>query len=458
MPTCYDLEPCADSIAIVPLTTDALDAWLDGQDESVRRWVRSSGFGAQPHSTCLIPGDSGTLHAVLVGSPTMPLWTLASLPANLPEGHYHLHCDWPDDDQHHAAIGWGLGAYQFSAYKKPKRQPARLQLPAVCDAAEIERQVAAVYLARDLINMPAADLMPAELTQAVKDLGDKHAAEVEVITGEALLERNFPAIHAVGRASEHAPRLADLRWGDPSHPKVTLVGKGVCFDSGGLDLKPSKGMRLMKKDMGGAAHAIAVADLIMGAGLPVRLRLLIPAVENAVAGNAYRPGDVLQTRAGLTVEIDNTDAEGRVILCDTLAEACSETPQVLIDFATLTGAARVAVGTELPAMFCNDDDMAQQLRAVSVTQTDEVWQLPLHAEYRDMIDSKVADMVNSAPSPYGGAITAALFLQAFVAESVSWAHFDVMAWNLRARPGRPAGGEAMGVRAVYCYLAGRFGN
>ena len=325
-----------------------------------------------------------------------------------------------------------------------------------CDAAEVVRQVNAVGIARDLVNTPAQDMMPIKLSAAVEELARQHDAQFNVIEGDALLDQNYPAIHAVGRASVHAPRLIDLRWGDSNHPKVTLVGKGVCFDSGGLDLKPSKGMRLMKKDMGGAAHAIAIAALVMDAGLPVRLRLLVPAVENAVSGNAYRPGDILGTRAGLSVEIDNTDAEGRLILCDALHEAASESPEVLMDFATLTGAARVAVGTELAAMFCNDEEMAAQLRLTSVSHYDEVWRLPLHADYRDMIESKFADLVNSPSSPYGGAITAALFLQAFVPNQPCWAHFDIMAWNVRSRPGRPEGGEAMGVRAVYRYLADRF--
>jgi leucyl aminopeptidase len=269
------------------------------------------------------------------------------------------------------------------------------------------------------------------------------------------LSKNYPAIHAVGRAASHAPRLIDLRWGKKHHPKLTLVGKGVCFDSGGLDLKPASGMRLMKKDMGGAAHAIGLSNMIMRAGLPVRLRMLVPAVENAVAGNAYRPGDVLSSRKGLSIEIDNTDAEGRVVLCDALTEAVSESPDLVIDFATLTGAARVALGTDLPAMFCNHDEVADSIAASARRVLDPVWRLPLHRPYRELIDSQIADILNSG-GPYGGAITAALFLQDFVPDSTPWVHFDLMAWNLRSRAGRPEGGEAMALRALLDYLRNRY--
>jgi len=456
MHTCFHSQSGEGSTPITPLRPDQLSAWLQDQDARIKRWVKASGFGATGHSTCLLPSADGAIERVLVGVARDPLWALASLPLGLPEGNYSLDCDWSQADVIQAMIGWGLGSYQFSAYKKPKRAACCLAMPPGCDVAEVERQVQAVMLARDLVNTPAEDMMPVNLSETVEELAAQHGGDTSVIEGDALLRQNYPAIHAVGRASVHAPRLIDLRWGDSADPKVTLVGKGVCFDSGGLDLKPSKGMRLMKKDMGGAAHAIAIAALIMDAKLPVRLRLLVPAVENAVAGNAYRPGDILSTRAGLSVEIDNTDAEGRIILCDALFEAASESPEVLLDFATLTGAARVALGTELPAMFCNDDEMAEQLRRASVTQCDAVWRLPLHAEYRDMIESKFADLVNSPSNPYGGAITAALFLEAFLPNQPCWAHFDVMAWNVRSRPGRPEGGEAMGVRAVYHYLAEKY--
>ena len=457
MHSCFHAVSGDDTIPITPVASDALDAWLAEQPSELGAWVKASGFTAGAHSFCLVPTRTGQIERVLVGQSAQALWTLASLPMNLPDNNYCLDCDWSNSDKTQALIGWGLGAYQFTTYKSAERTPARLAMPAGCDADEVDRQVAAATLARDLVNTPAEDMMPAQLSAAIEKLAARYSAEVSVIEGDELLAQNYPAIHAVGRASVHSPRLIDLRWGNVADPKVTVVGKGVCFDSGGLDLKPSKGMRFMKKDMGGAAQAIAVCSLIMDAKLPVRLRLLIPAVENAVSGNAYRPGDILSTRAGLSVEIDNTDAEGRVILCDALFEAAGESPQLLIDFATLTGAARVALGTELPAMFCNDDDMARGISEACVEAGDAVWRMPLHADYRDMVQSKFADLVNSPSNPYGGAITAALFLQAFVPAKICWAHFDVMAWNVRSRPGRPEGGEAMGVRAVYGFLHDKFG-
>jgi leucyl aminopeptidase len=301
-------------------------------------------------------------------------------------------------------------------------------------------------------------MMPEHLAEAMLALGREFDASVKQIVGDELLTHHFPLIHAVGRASTHPPRLLDLRWGNPTHPKVTLLGKGVCFDSGGLDLKPSSAMRLMKKDMGGAATVLGLARLIMSAGLPVRLRVLVAAVENAVAGNAFRPGDVLRSRQGLTVEIHNTDAEGRLVLCDALAEAGAEQPEILLDFATLTGAARVALGTGVPALFCNDESMASELLAAAAREQDPCWRLPLHAPYREMLDSKIADIANASDSSYAGAITAALFLREFVPAGIPWAHFDSMAWNLKTQPGRPEGGEAMGLRAVFGWLEQRYGG
>ncbi len=309
----------------------------------------------------------------------------------------------------------------------------------------------AIGLVRDLVNTPAADMGPAQLAEAARDLAKRHRGKCTVLVGDTLLKRNYPAVHAVGRAAAEEPRLIDLRWGSKG-PKVTLVGKGVCFDSGGLDLKPAAGMKLMKKDMGCAAHVLGLASLIMAEKLPLQLRVLVPAVENAVSGNAFRPLDVLQTRKGLTVEVGNTDAEGRLVLCDALAEADSEKPDLLIDFATLTGAARVALGPDLPAMFCNDDKLAGLILRHGAVEGDPVWRLPLHKGYRPGLESKVADLNNISNSPYGGAITAALFLENFVSPGTRWAHFDIMAWNVATRPGRPEGGEAMGLRAVYAAI------
>lgn len=444
------------AISLTPVSPSELDDWSISQSERTRNWVEANAFKALPGSFCPIPNDNGELANVLVGVDNPDPWCLAGLPTSLPQRDYFLDTDWNGPELTQALLGWGLGTYQFTRYKKGQKLMARLVLPAECNQALIDALITAVTLARDLINTPAEDMMPEHLAAVVEELATSHGAEVQQTSGEALLEQNYPAIHTVGRASVHPPRLIDLSWGDAAHPKLTLVGKGVCFDSGGLDLKPSKGMRQMKKDMGGAAHAAALASLVMQTNLPVRLRLLIPAVENAVAGNAYRPGDIITTRKGVTVEIDNTDAEGRVILSDALSEGSAESPDLMVDFATLTGAARVAVGTELPAMFCNDDSVADGIRSASVEESDEVWRLPLHKPYRELIESKPADIINSATSPYGGAITAALFLNEFVPESIPWVHFDVMAWNLRSRPGRPEGGEAMGLRAVYSFLRKRY--
>ena len=356
-----------------------------------------------------------------------------------------------------ALLGWALGGYQFTRYAAAKRGPARLL---VADAQQCERvleEASAVALTRDLINTPAEDMLPSHLAAAAERLAEQCGAACEVTTGAALLERGLRTIHAVGRAASDAPRLIDLRWGQEDHPRVTLVGKGVCFDSGGLDIKPGSAMRTMKKDMGGAAQVLGLARLIMTRKLPIQLRVLVPAVENAIAGNAYRPGDVIETYQGTTVEIDNTDAEGRLVLCDALTLAREDDPELLIDYATLTGAARAAVGAEIAALFSSDPALAQEIYRAGVAQDDAVWPMPLHEDYAYLLESKVADTLNSAPSPFAGAITAALFLAKFTG-TTPWVHFDLMAFNVRARPGRPEGGEAMGLRAVYAYLARRYGR
>ena len=444
-------------IDIVPVTTDEFKKWSKGCEARLRRWIDSSGFRAQPASHCLVPRADGSLDSVIagIGGQDDP-FAIGHLPAVLPAGSYRLATDWPGDRLERAAIGWALGAYRFTRYKKRDQLKARLVVESPACLRRVRSQVTALYRVRDLVNTPAQDMMPEHLAAAVKNMAGEFNAKVHEVIGDALQSKNFPAIHAVGRAASHAPRLIDLRWGKKTHPKLTLVGKGVCFDSGGLDLKTAGGMRLMKKDMGGAAHAIGLAHMIMSAELPVRLRMLVPAVENAVAGNAYRPGDVLTSRKGITIEIDNTDAEGRVIMCDALTEAAAESPDLIIDFATLTGAARVALGTDLPAMFCNRDQVARDLARSAEQVHDPLWRLPLHRPYRELIDSSIADIANSGGSPYGGAITAALFLQDFVPAATPWVHFDLMAWNLRSRPGRPEGGEAMALRAVFDYLSKRY--
>jgi len=449
----------AGCIPLIPVVESEFAVWLERQDEVWRRWLTAISFKAKPGQFSLIPGAEGQFQAVIISiDKADDLWALGSLPTALPEGDYLLDSALEPWQMERLILGWALGAYQFTGYKAPKQTVARLALHPACNADRIQRQVDAVTLVRDLINTPAEDLMPEHLAEVMQGLGQEFGASMEQIVGEDLLVRQFPVIHAVGRASVHPPRLLDLRWGDPAHPKVTLLGKGVCFDSGGLDLKPSSGMRLMKKDMGGAATALGLARLIMSATLPVRLRVLIAAADNAIAGNAFRPGDVIRSRGGLTVEIHNTDAEGRLVLCDALAEAGSEQPDIMIDFATLTGAARVALGTEVPALFCNDEALASGLLAAAEREQDPCWRLPLHTPYRKMLDSTIADLVNASDSSYAGAITAALFLKEFVPAGIPWAHFDLMAWNLKTQPGRPEGGEAMALRAVFGWLEQRYGG
>ncbi|WP_131795149.1 leucyl aminopeptidase family protein [Fluoribacter gormanii] len=354
------------------------------------------------------------------------------------------------------AISWALAQYRFEAYKKQEVQP-RLLVVHPDNLNSILALTQAHFLVRDLINKPTSDLGPKELAEVVEQLAETHKAQFRQWVGDELLKDNFPAIHAVGRASKSAPRLLSLTWGDEKNPHITLVGKGVCFDSGGLDIKSASGMRLMKKDMGGAAHVIGLAQWIMTRNLPVRLNMLVPAVENSIGPDAFRPGDVLTMRNGLTVEVHNTDAEGRLVLADALVKACEEQPELLIDFATLTGAARVSVGTEIAALFTNNDHLAAEVTAVSHKVVDPIWRLPLFPAYEDLLRSNVADLANSSDHPYAGAIVAGLFLQRFVAKSIPWMHFDIMAWNLGNRPGKPEGGEAMGLHTVAEYLLEVYG-
>jgi len=428
------------------------DDWEKSLAENELVWLERQQFKAARGEVAWLEDDDGPL--VVAGwNGTADLATLGALPMLLPEGDYVLEGEVTDLQ----LIGWGLGAYQFTRYKEAKRSPARLALPANNDGDLVVNTTVAIALTRDLVNTPAQDMAPSHLEAEVSALAETFGADCNVIAGDALLDLNCGAIHAVGRAAADAPRLIDLTWGDETHPKVTLVGKGVTFDSGGLDIKPASGMRQMKKDMGGAATVIGLAFLIMAQKLPLRLRLLVPAAENAISGNAFRPGDVLHTHKGLTVEIDNTDAEGRLLLCDALSVASDDDPEVIFDYATLTGSARSAVGAEIAAMFCNDDDLAGAVGDAGEQTDDPVWRMPLHEAYNHMLDSKVADVVNSAASPYAGAITAALFLQKFVGPA-KWAHFDIMAFNTRARPARPEGGEAMAMRAVFAYLEETYGT
>ncbi len=426
---------------------------------ATRRWLSTVGFDGAPDSFALLPDDKGSLKAVWAGvHAAVHPYALSALPRALPAGNYRLDDAALAVDAQSAALSWSLGCYSFSAYKNAKRAPATLQLAADDAASRGVRVAAAICAARDLINTPAEHLGPAELAQAVSAVAKTHGAKFKQTVGDALLAAGFPAIHAVGRAATREPRLIELTWGNPRHPKVTLVGKGVCFDSGGLDIKSAEGMRQMKKDMGGAASALALADLVMGLKLPVRLQLLIPAVENAISGNAYRPGDVFKTRAGVHIEIGNTDAEGRVILCDALAYGAQSRPVLMIDMATLTGAARVALGPQLPALFCRDTDLARGLVDRGLRLHDPLWHMPLWRPYHAGIESDIADIVNTGKGPMAGAINAALFLADFVPEMVPWLHLDLYAGNESPRPGRPAGGEAQTIRTLLDYLEERFGH
>ncbi|OAN54629.1 leucyl aminopeptidase [Paramagnetospirillum marisnigri] len=454
------IEADAQAIEITALRKSELSGWLDPQPDRLRGWIKATGFCAEPGSVCLVPGEDGGLDRVLFGlAEDADLWAYAALPAKLPAGAYRLSPEPPPPLAERAALGWALATYAYERYKsKAAKPPPRLVWPESCDRARVEAAHDAIALVRDLVNTPASDMGPAELTHAAERLAARFGAQCRVVVGDGLLAENYPAIHAVGRAaaSHRRPRLADLTWGDEANPRLTLVGKGVCFDTGGLDLKPSSNMKLMKKDMGGAAHVLGLASMIMAARLPVRLRVLIPAVENSVSGDAMRPLDVLATRKGLTVEIGNTDAEGRLILADALFEASRDKPKLLIDFATLTGAARSALGPDLPALFTDNEQLARTLLDAGDAESDPLWRLPLHKPYRRMLDSKVADLVNASDSPHAGAITAALFLQEFVDPDIAWAHLDVLAWNGSSRPGRPEGGEAQGLRAVFAAIAKLF--
>ncbi len=448
------------AIPIEPVEAQAFATWRERQGEDRRRWLQATGFKAERGSFSLLPGEGGLDGVVLAvggeGEAGSEMWDWAGLPMALPPGTYRIEGPVPPGQAAAAATGWALGAYRFERYRKSQREPARLVWPEGCKRAEVLRIADAVAMVRDLINTPACDMGPEELAAAATDVAGRYGAAVTMIVGDELLAAGFPAIHAVGRASARAPRLIDLAWGEPDRPKLTLVGKGVCFDTGGLDIKTSAGMKLMKKDMGGAAIVLGLARMIMDSDLPVRLRVLIPAVENSISGNAMRPLDVVTTRKGLSVEIGNTDAEGRVILADALHEAAGESPALLIDCATLTGAARVALGPEVPALFCNDDALADDLLAHGRAVDDPLWRLPLWPGYRRLVDGKTADLTNAPDSPFAGAILAALFLAEFAAPVASWIHIDAMAWNVTARPGRPEGGEASCLRALYALIAARF--
>jgi len=444
------------TVPVTPLNRKTLAAWLQRQPAKVQRWVKSTHFTGIDGELCLIPGPDGALGRALSGQSSLTdPWGYSALPTRLPRGRYRIDPAGDSSAADAAALGWALGTYRFTRYKKMDGVFATLVWPEAADQTRISALVEGIGLCRDLINTPADDMGPAELTLEGQKLAKQHGAKARVLRGEKQLEQ-FPAVFTVGRAAVQPPHLFDMVWGNADHPKVTLVGKGVIFDSGGLDLKPASSMKLMKKDMGGAALVLGVAHVIMSLGLPIRLRVLIPAVENSIGPNAMRPLDVLRTRKGLTVEVGNTDAEGRLILSDALTAADEERPELLIDAATLTGAARIALGTALPALFSNHDATANQLLEAGIAARDPLWRLPLHQPYAKQLESLVADINNVSNDSYAGAITAALFLERFVSASTPWVHIDTMAWNLESRPGRPAGGEAFALRAIVEMLRRRY--
>jgi leucyl aminopeptidase len=441
------------------VTAAALRAWLKKQSAATRGWLDGAGFAGKPGELALLPASGrGAVGAVFVfaedGS-VDDFWRLASLPARLPAASWKLESAHAPATAERIAMAWGIGGYQFTRYRKAARAPAKLVMPANADRHAVNRVVAANAFVRDLINTPAQDMGPAELADAAVAMAEELGMQARVVVGDKLLEEGHRLIHAVGRGSSRAPRLIDLAWGDAADPKITLVGKGVCFDSGGLDLKPADGMKLMKKDMGGAAHVLGLAQMIVRARLKVRLRVLVAAVENFVSGDSFRPLDVIASRKGLTVEIGNTDAEGRLILADALDLASEDRPDLIVDMATLTGAARVALGPELPATFCNDEATAAALARHAQEQADPLWRMPLWKPYRPLLDSKVADLNNISGGPMGGAVTAALFMQEFVGPGIPWVHLDVYAWNASGRPGRPEGAEVQALRALFALVAQR---
>lgn len=447
--------PSPDACPVHVISADQLDSWLAGQPQRVQAWVATQGFTGGCGQALTLPDAEGGLEMALLGYGSAAQrarrrFVLAEAAQKLPAGSYQIESGLPPSDAATESLGWLLGSYRFDRYKESSAPLAALVAPEGTDAAALESLAAAEFLTRDLINTPASDMGPQQLQQAAATLADEFSAEFSTITGDTLLERNLPLIHTVGRASDRAPRLIELRWGSTG-PRLTLVGKGVCFDTGGLNLKPGASMGLMKKDMGGAANVLGLARMIMAAELPVQLRVLIPAVENAVSGPAFRPGDVLTSRKGLTVEINNTDAEGRLVLADALTLAAEESPDLLISMATLTGAARVAVGPDLSPFYTDHDADAAALSANAARTADPVWRMPFHNPYETMIEPGIADLDNAPSGGFAGSITAALFLRRFAGDS-RYMHFDIYGWTPSAAPGRPKGGALQGARALFAAL------
>ena len=456
----FETTPDAAAIPIIFATKTSWAGIARELPEHARQFAAANDFTAKPGKCLTLPAPDGKIAHVVFGledeaSKSRDLFRPGALPGLLPPGVYRF-ANAPHDVRL-AALAFALGTYRFGRYRKNERPDVRLVPPEGVDIADVARMAEAAALARDLINTPSNDMGPAELAQAAQTLATRFGATFNCIVGDELVKQNFPLIHAVGMASPRAPRLIDLNWGDPAHPKVTLVGKGVCFDTGGLDLKPSSGMLIMKKDMGGAANVLALAQMVMDAKLKVRLRVLIPAVENAVAGNAFRPLDIFKSRKGPTVEIGNTDAEGRLVLADALALADEEKPDLLVDLGTLTGAARVALGPDLPPFYTNDDDLAEAVASNARSENDPLWRMPLWPPYDSWLDSKTADINNAPSGGFAGSITCALFLQRFVTDAKSWLHVDIYGWTPSAKPARPEGGECQAARAIYKLLSQRYG-
>jgi leucyl aminopeptidase len=461
MHSVFETAPASPAIPITFATKATWNAISADLPPQLRQFARANGFFAKPGACLTLPAANGEIAQILFGideanGKFRDPFRVGQLPGLLPPGVYRFANIAPDEARL-AALAFALGSYRFGRYRKADATEAKLVPPQGIDLPDIMRIAEAATLARDLINTPANDMGPEELAFAAQKLAQRFGASFNCVVGDDLKQQNFPLIHAVGNASPRAPRLIDFTWGETAHPKVTLVGKGVCFDSGGLDLKPSSSMLIMKKDMGGAANVLALAQMVMDAKLKIRLRVLIPAVENAVAGNAFRPLDVFPSRKGLTVEIGNTDAEGRLVLADALALADEEKPDLLIDLGTLTGAARVALGPDLPPFYTGDETLAQQLSACATRENDPLWRLPLWPPYDSWLDSKVANVNNAASGTFAGSITCALFLQRFVEFAKSWLHVDIFAWTPHAKPGRPEGGECQAARAIYQLLSERYG-
>lgn len=460
MQNCF-VKTAKNTVVIETVFDGEFKQWLKKQTDQQQNWMADTGFDGEKTAICLIPDIKGRMQKIVFymsGKNSKTQYDWAKLPGLLPKltGRCYRLTGLSQGDLKNAVMGWGLAGYKFDRYKTTKKtEPKRLLWPDD-DLIDVDQSLSAIHMVRDLINTTARDLGPEQLAVAATELCHRHKAKCNILVGDQLLQNNYPAIHVVGDGANRAPRLIEMMWGNEKNPKLTLVGKGVCFDTGGLDLKSAAHMRLMKKDMGGAAHVLGLASMIMSAKLPVRLRVLIPAVENSVSANAYRPSDIIPSRKGLSIEVNNTDAEGRIVLADALAAASEDVPDLIIDFATLTGAARVALGTDLPALFSNNDTVQNDIVSDAKLIEDALWPLPLWAGYDGQVDGQIGDVDNAPEGGYAGAITAALFLKRFVEPTIDWVHIDVMAWNLKSMPGRPQGGEAMGMRGVFAYIKNRY--